>query len=161
VTLLGAHPLFLDAEEHDGLMAAVDQLPGILALALLDTMIHQPTWRELRRMAGASFEVSTRPAQLDPEGWGELFWSNRHNLVRWIDLFGSTVASIRDALMDGDRDDIIALFEGVQAERLRWLVDREQGQWKTASPTAMPERPNLLADAFLGGLWRRRPPRSR
>jgi prephenate dehydrogenase len=160
VVLLGASPLFLDAAEHDGLMAAVDHLPGILALALLETVIRQPTWRELRKMAGASFEVASRPAQLDPEGWGELFWSNRNNVVRWMDAFDSAMASIRQTLVAGDREDLIALFEGVQAERIKWLVDREQGQWETGPRAGMPERPNVLADAFLGGLWRRRPPRN-
>ena len=34
VTLVGAQPLFLDPAEHDGLMAAVDGMPTVLAAAL-------------------------------------------------------------------------------------------------------------------------------
>ncbi len=54
VQIFGAKPLFLDAVEHDGLVAAVEHLPMILALALTETLVHQPAWRELRKVAGAS-----------------------------------------------------------------------------------------------------------
>jgi prephenate dehydrogenase len=159
VSILGAKPLFLDPAEHDGLLGAVEQLPAVLALALLETAIHQPSWRELRKMAGASFEATTQAAFSDLAGFGTAFISNRENLLRWIDAFSSSLASIRQDLVEGQPEAFASRFEGVVEERAKWLHDRAEGQWDGPQGPEMPEKSSMIADAFLGGLWRKRPKR--
>jgi prephenate dehydrogenase len=157
VMILGARPVFFDPEEHDGLLAAVDHLPIVLSLALLESVIHQPTWRELRKVAGASFEVATQSASTEPPGFADICLTNRQNILRWIDAFQTSLASIRQNLEDGDAEALNERFELAAVERAKWLHDREQGQWEGDKGVEMPEKPNVLADAFLGGLWRKRP----
>lgn len=157
VTILGAKPLFLDAAEHDGLLAAVDQLPAILAVALLEATSKQPSWRELRKVAGAPFEVGTRAAWMNPADLTNLCMANRDNVVRWIDIYSSSLASIRQSLVEAELDPLTRRFRTSLEERAKWLHDREQGQWESGPSVAMPERSSMLADAFLGGLWRKRP----
>lgn len=159
--VLGSKPLFFDPAEHDGLLAAVEHLPIVLSVALLDMIIHQPTWRELRKVAGASFEVSTQLASTDPAGYGELCAANQENVVRWIDAFSAVLASLRQDLIEGDSEEIALTdalsqrLEHALEERDRWLRDRAQGEWEGEQPVAMPAKGSILADAFIGGWWRK------
>lgn len=156
VSMLGAKPVFFDPAEHDGLLTAVDYLPTILALALMDTVVHQPSWRELRRVAGTSFELGTRPAMTDPSDFAALCLSNRENLLRWIDTFSVSLASLRKSVAEGSLEEIAQRFEGAAQERQKWLQDRATGQWETVEGIEIPKS-NVFTDAFLGGLWRKRP----
>jgi prephenate dehydrogenase len=150
----------MDPVEHDGLMGAVDQLPSIMALALLDAVASQPSWRELRKVAGAAFETGTYLAFDDPTAYSDLFVTNRDNVVRWIDALTASLASVRRALMEDGSEALADRFEALMEERNRWLLDRAQGQWEGQTGPELP-KPNLLVDTFLGGLWRKRPPKDK
>jgi prephenate dehydrogenase len=150
-TVLGAKPMFIDAAEHDGLLAAVDHLPAVVALALLETAVDQPTWRELRKVAGSSFEIATRPALSDA---AYLAASNRENLVRWIDTFSASLASIRQALLDDEEQDLLERFGTALEERSKWQRDRAVGDWEEGPRQELPKRPGLL-ESLLGGFWGR------
>lgn len=52
VRLLGAEPYFLDADEHDGLRAAVEHLPALLTALLLREVARSPAPRDVRRLRG-------------------------------------------------------------------------------------------------------------
>jgi prephenate dehydrogenase len=154
-SILEASPLFLDAAEHDGLIAAVDQLPGLLALALLETAIHQPTWRELRKVAGPAFEVGTRLVASNPAGQAGGYIANSENVLRWLDIVASVLDSVRQAVSDGDPEALEARIEEALVERRKWHVDRAAGQWFEGVQT-MPDRPSLI-DSLFGTFWRRGP----
>ncbi len=152
VVFLGAKPLFIDPVEHDGMLAGIEHLPALLAMTLLEMASQQPAWQELRKVAGLSFEISTRMASTEPNSLAALLLANRDNVLRWLDLFSASLASIRMVLAENDQA-IAGRFEAALEERWRWLHDREVGQWEELPGGEMPERPNLLADMFLGGLW--------
>jgi prephenate dehydrogenase len=158
VSILGAKPLFLDLAEHDGLMAAVDQLPTILALALAETMIRQPTWRELRKVAGPAFETGTQLVGVDPFDTSDVYAANRDNILRWIDNFSAVLGSIRQTLAEEDAEAMVTPLQGAIEERQKWLADRTEGQWHEGPKTELPSRQNLL-DSFFGTFWRRGPKR--
>ncbi len=156
VTILGARPLFYDAAEHDGLMAAVDELPPVLGLALLETASAQPAWREQRKLAGSAFEAATYSLAADPAGLSAVSLSNRENLVRWLDLFSSSLDSIRQALVDSEPDALTKRFAAAQEERARWFALRAQPDWGEGPQSELPPRPSM-GQMFFGGLWRRKP----
>ncbi len=137
---LGAKPLFIDPAEHDGLLAAVEHLPGALALALLEMASEQPVWRELRKVAGTPFDASTYLGGADPAAHAALAAANRENLVRWIDAFSASLASVRQALADGDEEALAARFETALLERGQWLQSRAQGIWDLEDQIELPER---------------------
>jgi prephenate dehydrogenase len=155
VTILGARPLFLDAVEHDGLLAGVDHLPGLVALALLETVIQQPAWRELRKVAGPAFAAATRlgPGGVAPQA--QLYLSNRDNLLRWIDTFSATLASLRQALAEDQAEDLDRRLLQAEQERQKWLAERQEGQWHEGPKVEIP-KPSML-DSFFGTFWRREP----
>ena len=70
VSLLGSQPYYLDAAEHDGLIAGVEHLPQALALALARGTMQESAWREMRKLAGGSFERITALIGDDPDALG-------------------------------------------------------------------------------------------
>lgn len=153
VALLGATPLFLDAAEHDGLLAAVDHLPGLVALSLLQMTTGQPTWRELRKMAGSTFESATRAGMVNPQAQAALYRANRENLVRWLDLYTNSVREVRRMVAE-DSPELAERLTNADSERRAWLTDWRAGRWQEGPDTEMPEPPSLL-EGLLGGLGRR------
>jgi prephenate dehydrogenase len=154
--VLGAKPLFLDAEEHDGLLAAVEHLPALLALTTMQTMITQPAWRELRKVAGPAFETSTDLVSAQAVTQSDLYLLNKDNLLRWIDAFSASLQSIRELLAQDESEELAERFTGAAQERGRWMADRSEGEWLEGPRTEMPERPSMV-DTFLGTFWRRKP----
>jgi len=156
VGILGAKPLFCDAAEHDGLMAAVEHLPVLLSLTLLDMAVRLPTWRELRKAAGPSFETGTALATTDITGFAELCVANRDNLVRWIDTYSDALSSIRRLVVEGEVEAITGRAQDDLAERQKWLEDRGQGRWYEGPKTELPSRSSMI-DNLFGTFWRRKP----
>jgi prephenate dehydrogenase len=155
VMILGAKPVFFDPAEHDGLLAGMEHLPVLLSLAMLETVVRQPSWRELRKVAGSSFEISTRLAWMGTTDYSDAWFSNRDNVLRWLDAFSASLDSIRQTLVEGQQEEFVQRSESALVERYKWMHDREQGQWEGEPAVEMPDRGNVLADAFLGGWWRR------
>jgi prephenate dehydrogenase len=145
---LGARPLFLDATEHDGLAAAVEQLPALASMALLTSAVSQPVWREMRKLAGGQFESSTRLVSSDPHVFSDAMLYSTEQVVRWIDGFIDNMAAWRDLIAAGDSEAIDNAFaEAVQA-RARWLSDRSKGTWEDDGSAPI-ERPGML-NSLLG-----------
>ena len=158
VSLLGAKPFFLDVEEHDGLLAAVDHMPMLLALAMVETLIRQPAWRELRKVAGPAFEASTQLITPSSVGYSDLFVLNRDNVVRWIDELVASLDSIRGALVEEEMEALLDRFLTAQEERQKWLADRAMGEWNEELRAEMPPRMSIM-DSLFGTFWRRKPKR--
>ncbi|MGD9376291.1 MAG: prephenate dehydrogenase [Anaerolineae bacterium] len=155
ITILGASPIFFDPAEHDGLMAAVEHLPPLLSLALLEMASSQQTWRELRKVAGNVFGAATDLPPDDAASFGDLILANRDNVLRWLDVYTASLTSLRQELVDADTEAIAQRFESAFAERDRWLADRQTGNWEGVK-TELPEKPNFLIDTFLGSWGRKR-----
>ena len=153
---LGALPLFLDALEHDSMLAAVDQLPAVISMALLTAMVNQPSWRETRRLAAGQFEISTGLASADPHIFGDAVLANREQVTGWIDTFVDAMISWREVIASGDEEAIGQGFRSAMNERERWLRDRRNARWEETEPLAT-NQANPIARIFLGRLAERGP----
>jgi prephenate dehydrogenase len=153
VAILGARPLFLDAAEHDGLLAAVSQLPALLSLALLEAVIHQPAWRELRKVAGPAFESGTHLAAASA---ADVCMSNQENILRWIDTLADALDSVRSLVAEGDESELDQRIAQAWQERQKWLSDRNIVDWSEGPAPQMPSRAGVF-DMLLGGFLRRPP----
>ena len=154
-SILGAKPLYMDAAEHDGLLAAMEHLPALLSLAMLETVVDQPAWRELRKVAGSAFESSTMLVTANSVAHSDLAILNNDNVVRWIDALSASLASLREVLSAGDVDPLDDRLLHALEERQKWLHDRGEGLWYEGPETEMPTRPTLT-DALLGSFWSRK-----
>ena len=121
VTTLGAKPHFIDAHEHDGLMAGVEHLPALLATALASVTMTSQGWRELAKVAGKNFRTAIGMIPADEASAREQFLSHRDDLIRWIDTLTQELNALRGVL---DRQDAAALESSVKKiddVRSKWL----------------------------------------
>ena len=95
IGLLGAKPYFIDAAEHDGLMAGVQHLPALLATAFASVVIENPGWRERGKLAGADFRTATELVPTNEKTAREQFLAHRTDLVRWIDAMTIKLSELR------------------------------------------------------------------
>jgi prephenate dehydrogenase len=154
-SLLGAQPFFMEAAEHDSLMAAVDHLPMLASLGMLETAAQQPSWKELRKVAGVSFQEATRLGAADPASAASLAAANRDSVMHWIDALVATLTSIRQSLADGDEKGLAARFQNAVEARDSWLNDRATGKLLDVLPPSQMPNKSEMFDAFLGSYLRR------
>jgi len=126
-----------------------------LAQALLEMIVQQPTWRELRKVAGPTFDLATSLTETDALVLSELLVSNRENLERWVDALSDALASLRDALAEDEVETLAKRFAEAQALRREWLRTRTEGHWDEPSQQELPERPSML-DSFIGSSLRKK-----
>lgn len=128
VSMLGAKPFFLDAEEHDGLAAAVDTLPALVSAALVETVAGQTSWRELRKLAGTLFEQVSAGASGDPDSLKDSLQANKHNLLHWLDSYMRQLQELRSLLVEPEAGEPLAQkLDHAVVERINWLKDYQQG----------------------------------
>lgn len=157
--LVGGAPYFADPLEADGLTAASDTLPKLLAAALLNSVTTQPGWREGRKLAGKTFAHSTRP--IDDLGetkvLGTAALMNRQNVLRVLDNLTASLQELRGLV---DRQEGEALHEFLlQARENRnvWLNQRMKSEWDLA-PTPTRETTVDILGRLVG--WRRKEKKS-
>jgi len=130
---LGMEPFFLDAREHDALGTGLTLLPAVLAAAQVRVASGQPSWREMRRLAGGTFRRATAPAGDPPEEQQSAVAGSREHLVRWLDLLLAELGQLRDALNDGQEPG--DYFESAHLVRAQWLAGRDLPAQAAELPT--------------------------
>jgi prephenate dehydrogenase len=160
VESVGAQPLFMDPIEHDGLMAAVEQLPQLLGLATVHMLAASPGWTEARRLAGRTFAQSTDSGR-SAENLYAAMRGNRANLLPKIEQFERELAAWKKWLMadsaagnDGVNDHPLQAAIAVShEERARWEAQAELQDWTpSAQPVEETPAPGILRQMFLGNL---------
>lgn len=149
--LLGATPLFLDPDEHDGLMAGVDALPGLMATALLRAATLSPGWSDQRKLADRAFAAATAAASMGAAARSAEMILNRDNVLRYLDAAMSELAAMRRSISEGDDAAIDAAFEAAAQARARWLAERREGKWEAAEiPSVELPTPGEALGRILG-----------
>jgi prephenate dehydrogenase len=156
-TLVGAQPYFIEAIEHDGLMAGVQHLPTLLATALASVVMQSQGWRERGKLASADFRAATELVPLDDRTAREQFLAHRTDLVRWIDTIIEELRDLRGMCEREDADALKALIQSIAQERDKWLSGKLDA---SAAPAVEWESvQHSTARLFLGGLADRTPKR--
>ncbi|MFQ6015822.1 MAG: prephenate dehydrogenase [Anaerolineae bacterium] len=148
VTTLGATPYFLDAAEHDGLVAAVDHLPFALSAVLLSMVEGSSSRRELRKLAGPTFGTATHFSSVDPLIFRDLCLTNQESMLRWLDACQESLQVLRAAIAGGDSGELEALFTQALTARQSWLEGAREEVDELVSQSL--RRPQLLG---LGDLF--------
>ena len=114
IELLGAQPLFLNAEENDSYTALLKQLPTLISLALTKTAADSSSWHEISQIIGYQYERITELSSANPEMTADIATHNRKLVSYWIDQFILTLSSFQD-LLNGESekltDSIINVWE--------------------------------------------------
>jgi prephenate dehydrogenase len=134
VHLIGAQPLFIDAEEHDRYVAAVSHLPLVLSTALFTLARGSPAWPELAALASSGFRDVTRLASGDPGLSHDICLTNREAILHWLERMAEELSRYRELLAEGQEEELFKRFTQAQLDRDTYM---------TAGP---PTRPRVAAD---------------
>jgi prephenate dehydrogenase len=116
VLQLGAHPLVLEAERHDRLVAGISHLPFVLSSALVQCLSKEEDWRELTTFAAGGFRDMSRLAAGSPTMYHDICVTNKVEILNWLDALAFELNNIR-SLIARDDENLEPYF--AQAKQLR------------------------------------------
>ncbi|MBV7329252.1 prephenate dehydrogenase/arogenate dehydrogenase family protein [Chloroflexi bacterium TSY] len=163
VERISAKPLFMDAQEHDGIVAGVEQLPQFLAAILLQTMSQSAGWAEARRLAGRQFAQGTELAGGAERLYAD-FQTNRENILLRIEQFETALAQWRELLTkdfapesyEGEDHPLLAALKQVETVREQWETQAFLKNWDETPVTEQVAGSNFIQQMFFGNLLRNR-----
>lgn len=155
VKAIGARPLFMDPAEHDSMVAAVEQLPRLVALALSAAVVGQPSWRDMERLAGGQFEAATYTATGSAEAIVAEMVANRQHVLHWLDVLESALSWWRESLSAGseDTETLTKAIAPLLEARETWIRKALAQAWE--QPERRVEGPSFADWLFGQGLARR------
>ena len=154
VALMGAEPYFADMAEVDGLMASAHLLPGLAAASLTETILHQPGWGDIRKLAGKSLMAAMNLLEIEePEALAEMAIRNKSNTLRVLDDYLAMVQLLREKVEKEELKDLRSGIREIVKHLEQWRLDRHQADWK-AVEFGRPELPTTgdILKQQLGGL---------
>ena len=160
VSLLGAHVMFTDPYEADGLLAYTHLLPQLAGAALIDSTMSQPGWTEARKVAARPYATATAAFayQDESQSLGEAALSNRENTVRALDAYMASLQELRDWIAEGDQKSVNEYLDHAVKARDLWLHERTRADWNQARQEKMDSQSfgEKFNQMFLGGLFSRK-----
>jgi prephenate dehydrogenase len=142
----------MEAAEHDGLIAVVEQVPLLMALALQDVASASPAHREIAWLSGADFVHAVEPLTGDAQKLSEVCELNAANVGRWLDSFLARLSGLRESVVHQDSAALQKAFASALEARAGWAHTNIEGGETDYSDFSM-ER------MMLGDTFRRRPTR--
>jgi len=149
VEAVGAKPYFMDPVEHDSYAAAVAHLPAVLSINLMACTSRSPAWREMHKMASASFRDISRLAADDPVNNLGLLQTNRENVLYWIDETIKQLYKTRTSLLEGDTPALQELLSHANDARARWIAGVAPVEEKKIE---IPSAGQAMSQLFFGDL---------
>jgi len=155
VGIVGARPVFIDAEEHDSYVAAVSHLPLVLSVALFSLARNSQAWPDMAELAASGFRDLTRLASGDPNMSHDICITNREHILHWLDRMAGELSRYRELIRDKD-EELFKALASAQLDRDTFLTkppERRQPPAKEADILSSGER---LASFLVGEQWVRR-----
>ena len=151
VRMLGAFPYFVDPSEHDGLAAATEALPALLAIALMQAAAASPGWSEARKVADRSLSTATA-ALLDADP--AALRANRENTLHYLDAALAELQALRQHLAAGEAAAVDEALAQAADRRAAWLTERRRGDWEHLGQAEvnLPTSGEMLGRLLVGGL---------
>jgi prephenate dehydrogenase len=110
VEAVGARPLWLDAAEHDRLVAAVSHLPALAAAALMRGAAEDRQWA----VSASGFRDAARLAGTDPRMLLDILLTNREAVLDALSAYRADLAGLSAALERGDEAALIEWLAAAQ-----------------------------------------------
>ena len=162
VERIGAKPLFIDAQEHDGIIAGVELLPQFFGMTLMQTLGGGAGWTEARKLAGRQFAQSTEPAGSADRLFSD-FVANKRNLLLRIDQLQEALSNWRGLLeeeivpeLQEEEHPLLTALKATIKQREAWEAGAFLKNWEEAPRTDAAETRNMFQQMFFGNLFQRR-----
>ena len=111
VEALGANPIWLNADDHDRILAATSHLPYLLSSALAHA-----TDGDAAPLVGPGFRSSARLAGTPSSMMLGVLLSNADNVLSSIAKFRQSLNVFESALLDGNRDALKAALDDARSQ---------------------------------------------
>lgn len=121
VEAVGAHPLVMDAESHDRLVAGVSHAAFLLSVGYVLALSGRADWTQASELAASGFRDMSRLAAGDPQLYAGIAATNRDNLIEHLDAISTSLGRLRRHLAAGDPR-LVELFEEARSVRERWAA---------------------------------------
>ncbi len=150
--LFGAHPVAIDAETHDRMMANVSHLPHVLANLLAAQaagVLHDGEQAERLPAVGPSFRDSIRVAGANPAIWRDIYVANADALSGAIDELRAGLDRVRGMLASGDGEALQAWIGRARVQRDALLGSGRADGALHELRAHVPNRPGVIAEIAL------------
>ncbi|KAA3658641.1 MAG: prephenate dehydrogenase [Chloroflexi bacterium] len=137
--ILGATPYFVDPDEYDQLSQGTETMPGLLAAAVFGALHKSTGWRDMLRLAGLPFSVSTSPLATSVDAV-DTAMTNKAATLRWLDAVMGELQQMRRWIYDDEGQLLTAYLEELQGEWQQWLRQREKNDWAEMKTTHIPNQ---------------------
>ena len=115
---IGGHPLVLDPEEHDRIVALTSHLAQLASTALASTVAEHLAPPDRLAVAGPGLRDMTRLSLSSYELWRDILATNHHAIEQALDLYLQKLEYLRDNLRTRQLDEEFRTA-GALAARLR------------------------------------------
>lgn len=116
---VGAHPIVMEAETHDRLVAGVSHAAFLLSVGYVLALSRRTDWPQASRLAAGGFRDMSRLAAGDPELYMGVTKTNRAQLIEQLDAVTAELTRLRRHL-EADDPRLVELFEEAHNVRERW-----------------------------------------
>ena len=120
VRSVGAKPLYIDAAEHDRLVAGISHLPLLLSTALVADTTGSPLWPDMSKLASSGYRDVTRLASGDPRMSRDICLTNKEPILNAIDEYIKEIKKLRRLVDNGDNG-LEDYFIKAKEARDNWL----------------------------------------
>ncbi len=130
-TALGGELYYGEPAELDGIIAANELLPELIAAAFINSVSREGGWHYSAKITNSDFFALTRPlAELNErESLGAAVMENKENTLRVLDNFLQELHYFREALNENRERDLREKIREASSAHADWLQSRQSGKW--------------------------------
>lgn len=139
VELLGAAPLFIEPNEIDAALSAVEGLPRLLGAALIKSVAGDSNWQDARRFAGLPLAAAIQAGgEAQPKELAATLIHWRAHLAPRLEKLIELLSQLQTLLEKEDLDKLGALLGEALKEQRSWLADRSEVASEAEKPKRRP-----------------------
>jgi prephenate dehydrogenase len=150
---LDATPMLTDLLESDGFMTSAHILPQLVSAALLNTTVHQPGWKDIRKMAGRPYQAGTSAVDFDKaEALKMLSLQDKTNVIHALDSMISALRGLREDIENGNEASLKNRLSAAREGHEQWINERASANWveMQKDPANYPSLTERLFGSLLG-----------
>jgi prephenate dehydrogenase len=150
IVALGAHPVAIDAETHDRILATVSHLPHVIANVLVSQAARAVSSEgEALPRVGPSFRDTTRVAGASSSIWTDIYMANGEAIAAEIDTCVEGLSSVANSLRAGDAAAVERWNDEARESRRKLLEADLAGGPVHELRVPVPNEPGIVAQLAL------------
>ncbi len=125
IDLIGAKPLFMAAEQHDRLTAAVSHLPYMLSAALMRFVSGQED-EYLWQTSASGFRDVSRLAGSDPQMLLDILLTNKTAVLEQLQGYRAELDKVSRLLAEADEETLVAWLSEAQRRHIAYRQEKNR-----------------------------------